>query len=110
MIPGLAILFAFQLVGELGVRAVGVAVPGNVAGMALLVAALGLGVVRLEWVKPAADLLLRHLPLFFVPAGVGVMVHRGVLDEAWLPITVAVVPGTLAVLAVTGWTVERVGR
>jgi len=40
--------------------------------------------------------------LFFVPAGVGVMVYGDLIAAEWLPITVATVLSTFAVMAVTG--------
>ena len=104
ILPGLAILLAFQLAGEAIAPHLPIPVPGAVVGMVLLVGALALGVVRAEWVRGAADALLSRLGLFFVPAGVGVMAHGGLLREQWLPIAVAMLVSTGAVIAVTGWT------
>lgn len=103
MIRGLAILLIMQFLGEALARRLTIPVPGNVLGMLLLLAALGMGWVRLEWVREAADLLLSHMALFFVPAGVGVMVYFNLIRAEWLPIVVAMVLSTFAVLAVTGW-------
>ena len=49
-----------------------------------------------------ADALLGNLGLLFVPAGVGVVLHLPVLARDWAPISLAVVTGTLASIAVTG--------
>lgn len=103
MIRGFAILFAFQLAGEAVVRAADVPIPGHVCGMTLLVVALLVRIVPVDWVRPAAKALLDHLGLLFVPAGVGVMVHADLIAEQWLPISVALVASTFAVMAVTGW-------
>ena len=91
MVRGLTWLLAFQLVGEVLVRLGHLPLPGNVVGMALLLAALGGGIVKVEWIQEAADLLLSHMALFFVPAGVGVMAYFGLIAREWLPIVVATV-------------------
>lgn len=102
-IAGLAVLVGFWAAGEGIARTTGLPVPGNVLGMLLLFTALSLKWVRLEWLDRAADGLLNHLGFFFVPPGVGVMLHWGLIRREWFPILTAFVLSTLAVLAVTGW-------
>jgi holin-like protein len=103
LVRGLAILLGFQFVGEVLSRWLTVPIPGSVLGMALLLVALAAGAVRLAWIEEAAELLLAHLALFFIPAGVGVMVHFELLQAQWLPVVVAMVVSTFVVMAVTGW-------
>ena len=119
MLRGVTVLLVCQLAGEVLVRLTGLPVPGPVVGMVLLFVLLQLrppeedrsrsslahGTVR------AADVLLRHLQLLFVPAGVGVVVYLGVLREEALPIGVALVGSWLAGLLVVGWSAAwLVGR
>nr|WP_256502709.1 CidA/LrgA family protein [Desulfuromonas sp. KJ2020] len=99
-----------QFVGEIISRGLDIPIPGNVLGMGLLLVALGLGIVRLEWVQEAADLLLSHLALLFVPAGVGVMVYLDLIARQWLPIVAATVISTFVVMAVTALTEYLVAR
>ena len=68
-----------QFVGEIISRGLSIPVPGNVIGMALLFLALVTGVVPLGSIKEASELLLSHMALFFIPAGVGVMVYFDLL-------------------------------
>ncbi len=113
MVRGFAILLVMQFLGEMISRGAGIPIPGNVIGMGLLIVALWLKIVRVEWVQEAADLLLSHLALFFIPAGVGVMVYFDLIRREWLPISVALVVSTFAVMAATGWTeawLEKRGR
>jgi len=110
VIRGMAILLIMQFLGEIISRGLSIPIPGNVLGMGLLLLALCFGMVRLDWVQEAADLLLSHLALFFVPAGVGVMVYFGLIQKEWLPIVVATVVSTFAVMAVTAWTQSLVSR
>jgi len=110
MVLGFAFLLGFQLLGELISRTSGVPIPGNVIGMALLLAALACGLVKVAWIEEAAELLLSHMALFFVPAGVGVMVYGGLIAREWLPITVATVASTFVVMSVTGWVANMLDR
>ncbi|MBB3113914.1 holin-like protein [Paenibacillus phyllosphaerae] len=103
---GFAILAAFWLLGELITFALGAPLPGQVVGMVLLLAALLQGWIKEAWIKEAAELLLSRLMLFFAPIIVGVMVYAPMLKQNWLPVTGAVVPGSLLVLAATGYAIQ----
>lgn len=103
MVRGLAILLVLQFLGEALSRRLAIPIPGNVLGMGLMLLALWAKIVRVEWVEEAAELLLSHLALFFVPAGVGVMVYFSLIGREWLPIVAATVLSTFVVMAVTGW-------
>lgn len=111
MITGLTWLIGFQLLGELVARVAGLPVPGPVLGMLFLFVFLRLrrygddgSVVR------AGAALLRHLQLFFVPAGVGVVVYLSVLGRDALPIAVAMLGSWFLGLVVVGWTAEGLER
>jgi holin-like protein len=105
MITGFIVLLVCQLIGDFTVHVLDVPIPGPVVGMVLLFVALQLrrpgresGVVR------AADGLLRHLQLLFIPAGVGIIQYLPVLAGAWLPVIAGLVISWLAVLLVTAGT------
>lgn len=100
MIPALAIILVFQLVGEITARGLDLPLPGPVLGMVLLVAAFLTSPRLAEFVRPTAQGLLAHLSLLFIPAGVGVVGHLGVLRDAGLAIFVALVVSTILAIAV----------
>jgi holin-like protein len=110
VVRGLAILLGFQFVGEVLSRWLEMPVPGSVLGMGLLLVALAAGAVPLAWIEEAGEFLLAHLALFFIPAGVGVMVHFDLLKAQWLPVVVATVLSTFVVMAVTGWVEMSLSR
>lgn len=101
ILRGFVVLLLLQFVGEWLSELLQIAVPGNVIGMGLLLLALLFGWLKLEWVEDAAELLLTHFSLFFIPAGVGVMVHTGVIASQWRPILLATILSTFVVLGVT---------
>ncbi|WP_221088271.1 CidA/LrgA family protein [Deinococcus aquaedulcis] len=83
---GLGVLLGFAAAGEALVGALRLPLPGAVVGLALLWAALGLGVVKLAWIEPAADGLLGVLGLLFVPATAGAVqfLSAGAAWGLWL--------------------------
>ncbi|MBK7080079.1 MAG: CidA/LrgA family protein [Betaproteobacteria bacterium] len=99
MLAGLTWLLVFQCLGEVLVRLLRLPVPGPVAGMVLLFVALRLRAAVPAPLEDAADGLLRHLSLLFVPAGVGVMLHFSRLAEEGLALTVALVASTALAIA-----------
>lgn len=103
MLQGMVLLLVFQLVGEGVAVLFALPIPGNVIGMALMLLALSVGWVKLDWLQDAADLLLSYMAMFFVPAGVGVMLYFDLIGREWLPIVAGTVISTFVVMAVTGW-------
>jgi putative effector of murein hydrolase LrgA (UPF0299 family) len=111
VLVGLIWLLACQLVGEVVVRLTDAPIPGAVVGMVLLF-------VVLRWrrtpdsapVIRAGDYLLSHLQLFFVPAGVGVLVYLGALRDHALPVLVGLLGSWLLAIATVGWVVSALIR
>lgn len=103
MVSGLLVIVVCQLVGEFVVRVFGLPIPGPVLGMVFFF-------VILQVRRPgpdaaevrAADALLAHLPLFFVPAGVGIVVYLPRLLDEWLPVIVGLHVSWLVTIVVTG--------
>jgi holin-like protein len=114
VVGGLALCVVFDVVGELLARELHLPIPGAVVGMALLFAALVAMKRRARdlaaRVESGASILLRHMSLFFVPAGVGVMVEIDVLRAEWLPLSIALVASTLLALAAGAGAFAAVAR
>ncbi|MEK9804461.1 MAG: CidA/LrgA family protein [Curvibacter sp.] len=97
---GFAWLLVLQSAGELMAHALHLPFPGPVVGLVLLLGALNFERVRAP-VAACADFLLAHLSLLFVPVGVGVMTHLGLLGEYGGRLLAVIVLSTWAGLAVT---------
>lgn len=97
---GLAWLLAMQSLGELLSRGWALPFPGPVIGMLLLLLALQWSWVR-EPVSACAVFLLSHLSLLFVPVGVGVMTHLGLLGQYGVRMLAVIVLSTWIGLVVT---------
>ena len=107
MLRGLAVLLLFQLVGESLVFLLGVSIPGPVAGLVLLFAALP--VLDRLWTREApnidgaAETLLSNLGLFFVPAGVGVVALANILSAQVWALSAMLILSAVITLMLTVW-------
>jgi holin-like protein len=99
-LTGLALLLLCQSAGELLARGLHLPLPGPVLGLLLLWALLAWPRVRSS-VAAAAEPLLQHLSLLFVPVGVGVVAHLGLVAQYGGRIVLAVVVSTVVGMAVT---------
>ena len=97
---GLACLLVLQAAGELVSRALTLPVPGPVVGLLLLLIALRLPPLR-EPVAAAAQALLAHLSLLFVPVGVGVVAHLALVGAHGSRLLVVIVLSTWVGMVVT---------
>jgi holin-like protein len=98
----LALLIAIYLAGNRIVVLVGLPIPGNVVGVALLYLLLNLGLVKLKHVQDAADFLLKHLVFFFIPVTVDLMNWGSVFFRYGLALAAAIVVSTLLTFVATG--------
>jgi holin-like protein len=110
VLSGFTWLLVFQCAGEALVRLAGLPIPGPVAGMALLFAALLVRGQAPDALAAAAGGLGQHLSLLFVPAGVGVMMYVGQVTAEWLPIVAALLVSTVLAIAATALTFAWLAR
>ena len=94
-LPTLGLLLGCQLLGEVTVRGLGLPIPGPVLGLALLVLILRLQPEIASQVRGTVTVILAHLSLLFVPAGVGVIGNLQVLSDDWLALLVILTVSTL---------------
>lgn len=118
MIAALAALLGCQLAGEILVRAFFLPLPGPVAGLGLLFAALAIRGRRAgpdaepvpDGIGRVADALLANLSLLFIPAAVGVVKYLDVLHDRAVPILLSIAVSTTLALIVTALTFRFVSR
>ncbi len=99
MIEAISLLLGFQLLGEAIAYGLKLPVPGPVIGMVGLFFAwphLARWQQRLTTLSTG---LLSHLGLLFIPAGVGVMLHLGLIAAWWAPLLLALVLSTVLAMA-----------
>ena len=115
---GFFILLTLAIVGGDMRRSLHLSLPGPVIGLALLSAGFLLAQRFHTWshrrlklqLVPVSRLLISHMGLLFVPAGVGIVTEGDALRREWLPIVTALVGSTLVGLAATSWLMHRFAR
>ena len=100
-LEGMAVLLAFQLIGEFVSRLLDLPLPGPVLGMICLFLFLLLNRRVPEALTKASEPLLANLSLLFVPAGVGVVLHLKRIGSEWFPLVTTLFVSTLVGMAVT---------
>ena len=107
-LQGFTALLVLQTLGEVLVRLLGLPLPGPVLGLLLLLPALAWAPLR-QPVAQAADFLLAHLSLLFVPVGVGVVSYLPLLGQYGLRMLLVLVLSTWVGLAVTALVLHKMG-
>jgi holin-like protein len=115
MLHSIFAIFLFQLVGEMVQKYFALTVPGPVIGLLLLLLAL-LASDRLGNAAAAkykhkltatAETLLAHLPLLFVPIGVGVVMHISALESQLFAVLGVIFIGTLLTVGFSAVLMEK---
>lgn len=95
-------ILGFTLLGEALQRIVPLPIPASVYGLALLFAALCLGLVKVEQVKEVGGFLTSILPLLFVAPTVGIVEYWQLIRPQLLSMLLLLVASTMITFGVSG--------
>jgi len=102
----IGILFVFYWLGTWIQHTFHLFIPGSVIGMILFLVLLLTGVFKPKWAEEGASLLIRHLPLLFLPITVGAIKYLGLFKGSGIWIVVIVLVST-ALVMITGGAVTQ---
>jgi len=102
----ISIILGLYLLGELCAYFLDMKYFGGLIGMLFLLVALHLKLIKVDDIRHIASFLLGHMPFFFIPAGVSVMVNYYLMDGFVIEITLLVMISTAFVMAITGVLVQ----
>jgi holin-like protein len=97
----LLILIAIYVGSNYIVELINLPIPGSVLGMILLFLGLSIGIVKLTYIEKAAEFLIKHLALFFVPYAVGLMTYGDLIKSSGWKLLLMIVGSTVIGLVVT---------
>lgn len=109
LLTGLTLLLLCQSAGEALARLAHLPLPGPVLGLVLMALLLRWPAVRAP-VGAAATPLLNHLSLLFVPVGVGVVGHLGLIAQHGAGMLLALLVSTWVGLLVAAWVLKALWR
>ena len=115
MLNSIFLIFLCQLIGELVQKVLELNIPGPVIGLILLLSILLLSkkydYIVIQNLKinliNSAENLVNYIPLFFLPVGVGVVMHLSFLEGSLVKVLFIIVFGTLVTLALTALLMEK---
>ncbi|MFZ5639258.1 MAG: CidA/LrgA family protein [Bacillota bacterium] len=106
LLEGFVILLFMQSLGEVLTRSFNLILPASLTGLILLFLSLVTGLVKLEQVEEAVNLLLDNMMALFIPLNVGLITIWPLLKKEGLAIVVSLLASTIIVMAVTGRIIE----
>ena len=77
-------------------------------GIILLSLLIQANIIKKEWIKDICNLLLKNMPLLFVPIFVGLISYYGIIEKNLIPILVNIIIGTTLTILVTGLIVDNI--
>lgn len=104
------LLTLISLAGAAAVERLRLPLPGNLAGLLLLLVLLSSGVIRPAQVELAGSFLLKHLAFFFIPFALGLMTQGALFAGSGAAFAASLVGGAVIGIAVAGATAQLVAR
>lgn len=106
----LFIILGFTFLGKLIQTLFNLPVPGSVIGMLLLFIALISGKVKEKQVALVGDYLLEILSVFFLPAGVGLMLHFNLIKHSVVSLVIILFVSFVLSILIVGRVTQFVKR
>lgn len=100
-------LFLFNFLGEFISSLFKLPLPGSIVGLLLLFLSLHYKLIPETYIKEGVGFLLAILPLFFIPATVGIIQYPEFLSAKGITLIVIVMISTFLTMIVAGRVSER---
>lgn len=103
----IGVLYLIFLFGEFITHFLKLPIPGSITGLLLLFFCLYFNVIPEKFIKEGAGFMLALLPLFLIPATVGVMNYPELLSLQGILLLTIVIVSTLITMVVAGRTSQH---
>ncbi|WP_075981939.1 CidA/LrgA family protein [Bacillus massilinigeriensis] len=103
-------LFIISFIGEWLHKQLHIPLPGSIIGFILLLICLWSKIIPEKWVEDGAGFILAFLPLFFIPASVGIMNHPSLLSLQGGLLILIVIASTIITMIAAGKTSQFLER
>lgn len=98
----IGMLYVLYRIGEWMADTFNLPIPGSVIGMILLIVLLFTRILKIEWIEEGAGFMVKHLPFFFIPAFIGLMVYYKIFAGKGFLLLLIVLGSTILVMVVSG--------
>ena len=96
------IILGFTALGEALAHLIPFPIPAAIYGIALMLIALGTGLLKPHQVKETSDFLISIMPILYVPICVRILEYWGIISSNLVAILTVTVVSTYLVFAVSG--------
>ncbi|MFB6466835.1 CidA/LrgA family protein [Cytobacillus sp. Hz8] len=104
------LIFIISFVGDWIHRHLHIPIPGNILGFLILLTCLSFKIIPAKWVDEGSGFILAFLPLFFIPATVGIMNHPSLLSWQGIALILIVIISSIITLIAAGRTSQFLER
>ncbi|MFC4388845.1 CidA/LrgA family protein [Gracilibacillus marinus] len=104
----ISVLFLFFYIGEWIQSSLSLIIPGSIIGMLLFLILLLTGIIPEKFIKDGLDLLLKDMPLFFIPVTVGIVNLLHVFAGKGLLMLGIALISTIIVIYTTGLLTQKI--
>ena len=98
----IGMLYVLYRAGEWITDTLNLVIPGSVIGMILLIILLFTRLLKVEWIEEGAGFMVKHLPFFFIPAFIGLMVYYKIFAGKGFLLLFIVLFSTVLVMVASG--------
>jgi holin-like protein len=102
MIKGSFYILLFYFLGEMFSFLIHGFIPGSVIGMILLFLCLFFKILKPDNIKDVSTVITKNMAVFFVPAGVGLMVYVELFSKSMATIITAIAVSTVLTIITVG--------
>lgn len=85
-VRGFIIILLFLVVGNVISAMLPMVFPGSIIGLILLFLGLTTRLIKIDWVMPSANFILKYMVILFIPLAVGLLNYFDLLLDNWLVI------------------------
>lgn len=108
LISGFIIILAIQYLCNILIKHLNLILPAPILGLIIFACFLQLNIIKKEWVKDISEILLKNMPLLFVPLFVGIIVYYGIIEKNLIPILINIILTATLTLLLTAIIVDNI--
>ncbi|MBS4202425.1 CidA/LrgA family holin-like protein [Bacillus sp. FJAT-49732] len=106
----IGLLYLIFLIGSWIQKSLNLFIPGSIIGMFLLFVMLMTGIFKQGWIEKGSILLIKYLPLLFLPVTVGIISFPELLNIKGIQLIFVILISTALVMISTGMLSQRLLR
>jgi len=106
----IGLLYLIFLLGSWIQKTLNLFIPGSIIGMLILFILLSSRIVKQEWIEKGSVLLIKYLPLLFLPVTVGIISFPELFNLKGILLIFVILVSTALVMISTGMLSQRLLR